>query len=102
MKFTLLATGLAALTLLLSPVANATPEQDETFFDTLYGLNIEPGPNAVAAAHMTCSYLELGYSPSALAYELWLSNDLDPQGARNFIDAAAAIYCPTSYPQIVA
>lgn len=78
-----------------APSAQASPGQDQRFWDILIADGIIPGPQAVRNAHLICSYLWSGRETVYDAVEqVYLNNNLSYGQSETFVAAAISVYCP--------
>jgi hypothetical protein len=97
MKRTLLAvlSAAAALLLLPSALAQATPEQDDALFDVMRDVGIALYSRAPVQAMGACAELYSGTDPDVLVGWILDGNqDWNVEQARAFVVAAVGIYCP--------
>lgn len=79
----------------------STVDADAFYLNTLrsYGIIITNPYVAIGAAHTTCNYLRAGHSPIEAASVAMVNNaTLTLDGAKGYVIAATAAYCPDVAP----
>ena len=80
---------------MLSPQANATPDQDQQLYNYMLGQGIELWPVAYSQAYQVCSEVWSGRHPEYVA-AMWAARNPSWyfEQAEAFVAASIAIYCP--------
>ena len=96
--------ALAAAALALPSTANATPEQDQQFYDLLWANGMAVGPYAVGNAHTVCADVWAGVHPEDEARILYIQDSglWSLQSAREFVAISIIVYCPPSSGTVLA
>lgn len=85
----------AAAALVLSPQANATPDQDRKLHDIMAAVGIELYPAGYTQAYQVCSEVWSGRHPEYVASMMASGNpDWYFEQAETYVAAAITIYCP--------